>query len=933
MGRAPFLCVLLLWASPALAQSGSARIPPPDPDDLQIELLLNQVETAVSRADRTAWLALLSDNADRDAADDFFNEIVPQGITRVVVRERDRQRLPGALPGNGYSLIVEVFIETGSRGRISTWQLDIRRPEGDLALAPGETAWRVVGQDRLSQVDALYRLALSPDKRFAAKNLVISSVDFELRLPAGDVFVAETPEGITAMVLIGDGTMVFSPTPKTEQGQVRLFAGAEVIETKFESAFVRFNPFDVQGHVSTGGLVPAAAEPRLLARARTIFDDEVSRSFSLDLSDLSRDTWSIMPQAGDFVAEVRTKRFRTLTYARSTGEAEDVSVFSRERKKNISIYASEQKLASRGVFYDEDDLAEIDVLDYDVDVQFAPEREWLDGRTRLKLRVKAYALGVITLRLGEPFTVSSVTSDKLGRLLFLRVRNQNGLVINLPSPVARDFELTLTIHYQGRVARQAIAEESVVVQGGPPRAGVPVQRPEDAPIVPAEPNWLLSNRTFWYPQAPVSDYATATLRVTVPAEYGVVGSGQAVPNSPVLMGPAAGAVGNRGLWVFSATQPVRYLGLVVSRMTRVDWATVALDIVPPGKGAGAPTLMLDAATGRLGVRAVTVPPIGTRNTVTLAVDANKRQESRGRDALLTGADILRFYAAMIGDVPYDTFTVAMVEHDVPGGHSPGYFAVLNNPLPTTPFVYRSDPASFSDFPEFFLAHEIAHQWWGQAVGWKNYHEQWLSEGLAQYFAALYAKEKRGDQGYRNVLRTLRRWAQDQSDQGPVSLGYRLGHVRGDQRVFRALVYNKGAMVLHMLRRLVGEEAFLRGLRRFYAENRFKKAGTDDLRRAMAEESGRDLDRFFSRWIYDTALPRVRMTTAVESDTLRIRYEQAGDPFDVPVTVTLQYADGRSEDVVVPVTDVAGEHVVPLAGTLRGVDVNEDGGALGSFEKR
>jgi len=81
----------------------------------------------------------------------------------------------------------------------------------------------------------------------------------------------------------------------------------------------------------------------------------------------------------------------------------------------------------------------------------------------------------------------------------------------------------------------------------------------------------------------------------------------------------------------------------------------------------------------------------------------------------------------------------MLEHDLPGGHSPGYFAALNQPLPTSPLVWRNDPAAFSSFPDFFLAHELAHQWWGQAVGWKNYHEQWISEGFAQYFSALYAQ--------------------------------------------------------------------------------------------------------------------------------------------------------------------------------------------------
>src|SRR5207244_11487684 len=105
---------------------------------------------------------------------------------------------------------------------------------------------------------------------------------------------------------------------------------------------------------------------------------------------------------------------------------------------------------------------------------------------------------------------------------------------------------------------------------------------------------------------------------------------------------------------------------------------------------------------------------------------------------------------------------------------------------------------------------------------------------------------------------MRKWAIDQSDQGPVSLGYRLGHVRNQSRVFRALVYNKGAVVLHMLRRLMGDEAFFRGIRRFYRTSRFHKAGTEDLRAAMEAEAGRPLDRFFERWIDGSALPKLKV---------------------------------------------------------------------------
>jgi aminopeptidase N len=152
-------------------------------------------------------------------------------------------------------------------------------------------------------------------------------------------------------------------------------------------------------------------------------------------------------------------------------------------------------------------------------------------------------------------------------------------------------------------------------------------------------------------------------------------------------------------------------------------------------------------------------------------------------------------------------------------------------------------------------------------------------------------------------------------------------------VFRAVVYNKGAAVLHMLRRLIGDEAFFTGLRAFYAEHRYRKAGTDDLRLAMEAASGRPLERFFERWVLDTALPRVRITTAVKGDALEVAYEQTAEVFDLPVTITLQYADGSSEDAVVLLTEASGSQTLPLRAALRGVDVIRDDAALGTFERR
>jgi hypothetical protein len=933
------LLLVALSVTPALAGQVSPRAT--DPEDDSILAFLQAVETSISTMDRARWIDLLSASADRDQALEFFDAMVPQGITRVVVKERDRSALQGTLPGEGFRLVVEVFMETGPRGRIATWRLDIRRPRGEDI---GRQPWRILAEDRLASIEGLHRLSLHPEKQFVAKNLILRAVDFELRLPSGDVFVAETPEGVTALVLIGEGTMVFQPLPKEERGQLKLFAGVEALETPFTSAFVRLSPFEFEQRLTKDMIEPVTLDSRTYRRALGEFDNNLPKSFNLDLSDLSRDTWSLLPQPGDFVAEVDTRRYDDLTYARSSGEAEDVTLFQRARKRNISAYASEQKLQSRGRFFDEDDLVDYDVLDYDVDTSFFPERDWMDGRTRIRLRVKSHGMGVLTLRFAESLNVSSVVSDEFGRLLFIRVRNQNQVLVNLPQPVARDFLMNLTVTYSGRLQRQSIQEESVALDLSPVARSAEGEQqrnaqPDDIPFVPSEPKWLFSNRNYWYPQNQVSDYATARIRITVPVEYSVVASGIAEPGSP-FVAPSAPIEGSsrvisRAAYSFIAPQPVRYLGIVISRLMRVDSATVALDIVPVKAPApdmrGAETLAQQVT--RLNAAAA-IPPVGARNTVKLNVEANRRQESRGRDAINTAADIIRLYASLTGDVPYDSITLAMVEDDVPGGHAPGYFAMVNNPPPVQPFSFRNDPASFQGFPEFFLAHELAHQWFGQAVGWKNYHEQWLSEGFAQYFAALYAREKRGEPAFREVLRQFRKWAVDDSDQGPVYLGYRLGHIKGEPRVFRALVYNKGAAVLHMLRRTIGDEAFFAGLKAFYANNRFKKAGSDDLRRAMEATSKRDLNRFFERWIYDNGIPRLRYSTATEGSELIVRFEQAAeDVYDVPVTVAVTYTDGKTSEFIVAVSEAVSMGTLALTGTVRSIDINPDGAALALIERR
>jgi hypothetical protein len=874
-----------VFAASLAVTSVSAQDTPGD----GIRLFLNRLERIAQQSDAAAYGALLAESADRERAGRFVDDELIPGMTRAVIQERDRSPLEGTLPGDGYTIVVDTFEEYGDRARVSTWWLDLKRDQD----ARPDARWRIADQGRLSSVEDLYRLSLNPAMQFTARSLEFRDEDLKLTLPEGSVFVADIDQGTTALVLLGRGEMSFHPAPETEKSQVRIFSGANGIETRFDAAYLRINPGDFDRLIASRQLVSRRVDQNDFRTADRIFREDFSKSFSLELGDLSRDTWSLVPRPRDLVAEIHTRRFDTLTYSRSLSLREDVSLFDRDDHKTIAVYSSPLNEREDVPLGSADGAADFVVWHYDIDVSATPDRRWIEGRAHLSIRVGGNPISTLTLRLAEPLVVQSIVSDKYGRLFNMRVRGQNSVVVSLPATLFPGADLTIAVTYAGRLEPQTLDAETIA-------AGQQGAASVDAADVfgKPEPSFVYSNQTNWYPRPSANHYATARLRVTVPASLAVVASGEQDPESPALV--TAKDSTRRKVYVFNAVQPLRYLAFVVSRFATAR--TIATDLLK------------------------------------VSVEANPGHARRGRDIADRAVEIAKFYQSLLDDSPYPTFTVALVEADLPGGHSPGYFAVLNEPASPLPaFVARNDPASFENYPDFFLAHELAHQWWGQAVGWRTYHEQWLSEGFAQYFAAMYAQQ-RGPAGpgnnvvFRGVMRQMRKWAIDESDQGPISLGYRLGHIQGDTRITRALIYDKGALVLHMLRGLVGDDAFFRGLQRFYRASRFRSAGTIDFQVAMEAEARRPLDRFFDRWIYGSALPQLNFSYRVEGGDAVLRVEQVGDVFDLPVTVTLQYADRTSTDVLIPVTDRIVDLRVRLTGALRTAEISKEDFSLATITK-
>jgi aminopeptidase N len=190
-----------------------------------------------------------------------------------------------------------------------------------------------------------------------------------------------------------------------------------------------------------------------------------------------------------------------------------------------------------------------------------------------------------------------------------------------------------------------------------------------------------------------------------------------------------------------------------------------------------------------------------------------------------------------------------------------------------------------------VVHETAHQWFGNAVTENDWNDVWLSEGFATYFTLLYTEHAAGRDAFVAGLRRSRDAVLRVEKSRPNTP---VVHVNLDEATTapnNQLVYQKGGWTLHMLRGLIGTEAFWRGIRLYYQRHMNGVASTLELRRVMEEVSGQDLGWFFAEWLTRSGVPQVsgewRYDAANKQIVATVRQTQAGEPyrFSIGIGVT------------------------------------------------
>lgn len=199
--------------------------------------------------------------------------------------------------------------------------------------------------------------------------------------------------------------------------------------------------------------------------------------------------------------------------------------------------------------------------------------------------------------------------------------------------------------------------------------------------------------------------------------------------------------------------------------------------------------------------------------------------------------------------------------------------------------------------EGLIAHETAHQWFGDAVTEREWGHLWLSEGFATYFATLWTRASRGDSAWHAELAGIRRQVLSDS---VVRARPVLDTAQTDYlALLNANSYQKGGYVLAMLHRMLGDSAFFGGLRAYYAEHRDGNALTDDLRRALERSSGRQLGPFFDQWlrrpgVADLTIGWAHDATAGTVSVLVL--QDSTRTYAVPLTVEVTDRQGRKRRV-------------------------------------
>jgi len=491
-------------------------------------------------------------------------------------------------------------------------------------------------------------------------------------------------------------------------------------------------------------------------------------------------------------------------------------------------------------------------LHYDVNLTFDDQLSQLAAaRVDIKLEVLAPRTQNIDLDFGELPIDSVLVAGSAAKF----ERTSERLNVLLATAAQRGNHLDITVNYHGR-----------------PKDGLVFARDADGKPSATGDNW--PNRVhYWIPSLDhPSAKATVSFNIAAPQRFQVTANGEFIR----LIGNAAVSH-----WTYNEAKAIPPYCMIVA----VNQGVI---INSPDK-----------------------------DVTNLLYNVPQRDAEYAPKGFSPAAPALTFYSQTIAPYPYEKLALIIGATQFGGMENSSAIVFPSNVFAgstdvNAPMGRHSGAAS----PRFgipmriesVVAHEIAHQWFGDSVTESTWADLWLSEGFATYFAGLFIEKYDGEDAFHSYMRDAAQRYFNFEKQASFPI-----HDTETPKLMSLLNpnnYEKGAWVLHMLRTQLGDEAFFKGLRDYYNAHKEANASTEDLRGALEKSSGKDLKTFFARWVYGSGHPIYRVEQGAFGSGkswsfITLRQMQAGDAFLDPVTVEITTMDGQKRrQTIIPTSKVA-----------------------------
>lgn len=699
--------------------------------------------------------------------------------------------------------------------------------------------------------EALNALRLDPAAVYhlsAANRIELRRGGVEIYFEDGNLaFFAPFDGRITGFVFTGRGHALAFPRDPVEKQQIGHFLGASILDQVFLGAYVRFTD-------------DSADDLLRQFRVATLSPERDSAFASGSDPFLAQSNPS---QSLRILEDLTTRNPKPYFYAALDGlEVGPFDVLVDPQRLEQVLLGQHRKTGS-SPYYDvwasysfpgaSPSPAAFRALDYTIDTKILQDNS-LDSATSVHLRTEISGERVLGLQLSRALSVDSVADDQGRPLEFfqnegmnLQERSSRGndyLQVVLPQPGQQGQEFTLRFRYHGSVIENA--GNGVLFVGA---------------------------RESWYPHfGDQADFASYDLTVRWPRNLRLLATGSKLDEE---------VSGDSRIGHWRSAKPLSIAGFNLGEYATnsVVSESRTIDLYANRQVEQALSNRLQATDPTAALPSIEVPfgMPGGRSHVsapTLVPSPADALKQLGKEI----DSSIRFYETYSGPFPFHTLSVSQI----PGTFGQGwpgllYLSTFSFLTPEAQHRAGLNTTGQEEFTDLVPYHEVAHQWWGNVVGWSDYRDQWIDEAVANYLAVLFAESRRPNHHeLRLWLDRYRKQLQEKlpgsgeivEEIGALTLGNRLNSSKSPIG-FEQLIYPKGTWVIHMLREMLRQPGakdpdarFVALLRTLSTKFAYRALSTDDLQReveavmtpAMDLEGGRSMEWFFEQYVRGTGIP-------------------------------------------------------------------------------